>query len=173
MERSSFVNGTLGCFCDDQYDQIGWAAINTKYSRSPDSNRGPFSMICQDYLISSFFKSHFFTMSSMFTFLSNTVLILSMEPLLKSICSSNQLSERLCISAGLFVCLIVDSCCIPILVRADLREQLGGQINGFAAGKNTDFGSSWYPDQGMQLLLNMIILSLRPVINVCFEWMSL
>lgn len=71
------------------------------------------------------------------------------------------------------MCLILDSSWIPILARANLREQLGDDSNVFVSGKNTDFGSSWYPDQGLQLLLNMIILSFRPIINVSFEWIAL
>jgi hypothetical protein len=45
MQRSSFVNGTLGCFCEDQFNQIGWETVNKKYSKS-DSSKGPFSKIC-------------------------------------------------------------------------------------------------------------------------------
>ena len=172
MQRSSFVNGTLGCFCDDQYNQVGWKAVNRKYSKS-DSTRGPFSKICQDYLISRTFRDYFFTLSSVVTFLTNTVFILSIEPLLKSICSSNLLRERLMISAGLFICLICDSVGVPILTRSNFSEQINeNSLLSYLLplnGQNTDFGSNFYPDQACLLLINMAVLSLRPIINVACD----
>lgn len=61
--------------------------------------------------------------------------------------------------------LLLDTCILPILVRSNFSEYGIKQFDG----RNTDFGASFYPDVGHQLVLNLLILSLRPLINVSFE----
>lgn len=54
------------------------------------------------------------------------------------------------ISAVLFYCLIIDNVGVPIFLRANFSEQLNQNsmlsylLN--VEGRNTDFGTTWYPD---------------------------
>ena len=96
---------------------------------------------------------------------SNTMFILLTEPLVKLVRTHSLSTERVLVSFSLFLALIMDSCVMPILVRSNFKEY---GVSAFD-GRNTDFGSTFYPDVGHQLLLNLLILSLRPVINVSSE----
>lgn len=40
-------------------------------------------------------------------------------------------------------------------------------------GRNSDFGANWYPDIGLQLVINALALSLQPVVNVLGEIIGL
>jgi hypothetical protein len=74
-------------------------------------------------------------------------------------------TERVLTSFTLFATLFVDNCVLPILVRSNFKEY---GVKTFD-GRNTDFGASFYPDVGHQLVLNLLILSLRPVLNMSSE----
>lgn len=79
MTRSSIVNGTLGCFCDQQYAENGKAAMFQRYSAAPEQKGVAQGKICQDYYMSSIYKNYYYTISSASTFVSNTIFISIIE----------------------------------------------------------------------------------------------
>ena len=52
MERSALINGTLGCFCDQEYAEKGYPAMFSNYHRTMGLKSGPSGPICKDYFLS-------------------------------------------------------------------------------------------------------------------------
>lgn len=124
-----------------------------------------YNQICKQYGVTTLFKDNYFIICSLMVLVSNTVFILLTEPLVRQIRTHSVSNERVITSFCLFLALLLDSCFMPILVRSNFKEY---GVSAFD-GRNTDFGSTFYPDVGHQLLLNLTILSFRPVINVAAE----
>ena len=76
MTRSSMINGTLGCFCDQQLADNGKMSMFKKYGSSSQDAKGVAQgKICQDYYLSSIYKDYYYALSSSATFISNTIFI--------------------------------------------------------------------------------------------------
>ena len=71
----------------------------------------------------------------------------------------------------MFICLFIDSVVIAILYRANLSEYDG--IGLFKSGKNSDFGASWYSEISYLLIINLLVLSLRPILSIIYQTLKL
>jgi len=79
-------------------------------------------------------------------------------------------------SVTIFVCLLLNSCILPMLLQANFSTDYPGSFmdNTFSfGGRNSDFSSNWYRDIGPQLILNLVFLSILPVIMVTAEYLQL
>jgi len=43
----------------------------------------------------------------------------------------------------------------------------------FISGKNTDFGAIWYSDIGYLLIINLLVLSVRPILTIMYQVLRL
>lgn len=60
-------------------------------------------------------------------------------------------NERVLVSVTLFLCLLLNTCVMPILLQANFSKDYGETFwdKGFTlGGRNSDFGATWYPDIG-------------------------
>ena len=55
--------------------------------------------------------------------------------------------ERLA-SITIFICMLIDSIFIPIMIGANFVEYANQGLNKIFTGKNTDFGAQWYEEVG-------------------------
>ena len=72
-------------------------------------------------------------------------------------------NERKWTSITIFICLILNSCAVPILLSADFSADYPGSVWDIAfsqGGRNSDFSSNWYLDMGQQLTSAIMILAL-------------
>ena len=71
----------------------------------------------------------------------------------------------------MYLVLIVDSCFTPLMVRANFNEY--GRDSWvayfFNNGRYSDFNDEWYQVVGSQLFATLILMSIRPVIEMAFE----
>jgi hypothetical protein len=61
---------------------------------------------------------------------------------------------------------------MPILLQANFSVDYGDTFwdKSFSkGGRNSDFGATWYPDIGAQLVISVCILAIQPVINIFAE----
>ena len=67
--------------------------------------------------------------------------------------------------------MLIDAVFISVLYRVNLSEYDGFGI--FVAGKNTDFGAIWYSDIGYLLIINLLVLSVRPLLTIMYQALRL
>jgi len=59
---------------------------------------------------------------------------------------------------------MIDTVFISIMYRANLSEY--ENIGKLLSGKNTDFGANWYPDICYLMIINLLVLSVRPILTI-------
>jgi len=62
---------------------------------------------------------------------------------------------------------MIDTVFISIMYRANLSEY--ENIEKLLSGKNTDFGANWYPDICYLMIINLLVLSVRPILTICYQ----
>jgi hypothetical protein len=67
--------------------------------------------------------------------------------------------------------LLIDAVFISVLYRVNLSEY--DDFKMFISGKNTDFGATWYSDIGYLLIINMLVLSIRPILTIAYQVITL
>lgn len=184
---STFINGTLAAYCDQEHTRRGWWGTTLGYyaykSRSETTHResarleseGP-QPICRQYMLSAAFSTHYAIISCTAIFLGNMLFILIAEPLVALIGMNYATNEQVAVSLTIFLCLLLNSCAVPILLQANFSAdyQDGFWDSTFSdGGRNSDFGATWYPDIGPQLAINAIALSVQPILNVMAEMTKL
>jgi hypothetical protein len=75
------------------------------------------------------------------------------------------------IGSLLFLCLLIDSVFLSILYRVNLSEY--EDFGMFISGKNTDFGATWYSEIGYLLIINLLVLSVRPILTIIYQVLRL
>jgi hypothetical protein len=93
------------------------------------------------------------------------------EPLIKQIRYFSLEKERAAISFAMFLSLVIDACIIPILVRSNFDEYGKDSfiVYFFNNGRYSDFGAECYPILGKQLYFTLILLSIRPILEMLGE----
>jgi hypothetical protein len=66
---------------------------------------------------------------------------------------------------------MIDTVFISVLYRVNLSEYEDFGI--FLSGKNTDFGATWYSDICYLLMINLLILSIRPILTIMYQVIKL
>jgi hypothetical protein len=102
----------------------------------------------------------------------NLLMIFGAEPLVKLIGLHYKTNERVAINITIFMCLLLNSMILPILLQANFSKDYPGSIwdSIFSAGgRNSDFGDTWYTDICSQLTLTLFLLALMPVVLVIIE----
>ena len=105
------------------------------------------------------------------TFISSSLMLMLTEPLIKQIRLFSLEQERTVISLAMYIILVIDTCFIPVMVRANFQEygRESWLAYFFSNGRYSDFTDEWYTIVGPQLFANLILLALRPVIEIIFE----
>jgi hypothetical protein len=104
--------------------------------------------------------------------LANSVFILTTQFFVSLIGMNFATNERKLVSFTLFACLLLNTCVMPILLQANFSIDYGDTFwdKSFSqGGRNSDFGATWYPDIGAQLVISVCILAVQPIINICAE----
>ena len=127
-------------------------------------------------MLSTTVKNNYAVISSSLIFLTNVAFILIAEPLISLVGTNFAPNERVLVSLTIFLCLVVDTCVIPILLQANFSTDYHDSfwdLTFSEGGRNSDFGARWYPDIGPQLTLSLIILSLLPILSALAEGLHL
>ena len=102
----------------------------------------------------------------------NLLIIFMIEPLIKLVGINYQTTQRMLTSVAIFACLLLNSMVMPILLQANFSTDYPDSIWNFlfdATGRNSDLGAFWYSDITSQLTINLVLLSLMPVLIVAVE----
>lgn len=189
VRTTSYVNGSLSCFCDLETSRQGWLPtafmdyayhIKNVESRHNDillnlmSHGG--QPICRQYLVSSFITNYYGILTSTSNFIINLAIMLFAETLIFAIGLHYKTTERVLVNVVLFVCLILNSMLLPLMLQANFSADYPDSLLDHlfsAGGRNSDFNSTWYEDISSQLTLTLIFLSLMPLILVYIEALQL
>ena len=185
-ETSSIINGTLSCFCDSEYEKHGYFSTTYggyNFKSSGASHLGEKKMvglgaqsICKSYMLSEGFKNNYALISSFIIFAINNFLIFTAEPLVGLVGINFATNERAIVSLTIFVCLVLNTCVMPMLLQANFSADYPNTFMDLTfseGGRNSDFGANWYDDIGAQLLISLFLLSLQPIFNTFFEMIFL
>lgn len=127
-------------------------------------------------MLSETVKNNYTLISSIMIFLVNITFMRIAEPLASLVGTNFANQERLLVSLTIFLCLVLDTCAMPILLQANFSADWLDSFWDWTfseGGRNSDFGSRWYPDIGPQLTLSLLILSCHPILSVIWEWITL
>jgi ABC-type sugar transport system permease subunit len=95
------------------------------------------------------FKDYYGVITSTTNFVINLTIMLLAESLILAIGLHHKDTERVLVNVILFVCLVLNSMVLPLLLQANFSTDYPGSfVDSFfsAGGRNSDFGSTWYPD---------------------------
>lgn len=107
--------------------------------------------ICKQYLLSEVIKNNYAVVSSFLIFLTNLAFLRIAEPLASLVGSNFSTHERVLVSLTIFLCLVLDTCVMPILLQANFSadwQDSFWDLTFSKGGRNSDFGARWYPDIG-------------------------
>ena len=128
--------------------------------------------ICRSYMLAQGVNDHYAIVSSFFIFVTNWIFIRLAEPLVAMVGVNFATGERVLVSFTIFLCLVLDTCVMPILLQANFSGDWKDSfldITFSQGGRNSDFGASWYTDIGPQMTLSLLLLSLQPLFSVIAE----
>lgn len=94
MERSSIINGSLSCFCDEIYDLKGISAMFDKYHQDSSHSTGLSYKICQNYFISKTTSEYYYLFSVSTTYMFNCLFFALCDSFIRAICCVNLIFER-------------------------------------------------------------------------------
>lgn len=189
----NYINGTLSCFCNNEYEQNGWSVARKTYRADGlDQSESQLqshldkldekglddttqeSQICRAYIISKQFSSWYYWIVSIFIILYNYLFFTLTKPILSKVGFHLRTQEQRLISLTVSVCLFIDSIVLPLLIGANFIEYPDSKfLNSVIRGKNTDFGDYWYKDVGVELVTIMILFVFSPLIDFVTEWIEL
>jgi len=66
---------------------------------------------------------------------------------------------------------LIDTVLFSVLYRANFSEYEDFGI--FISGKYTDFGATWYSEICYLLIINLIVLSVRPILTIIYQVIKL
>lgn len=103
-------------------------------------------------------------MLAIFIFVPFNALFLTIAgPLVQMIGMNEATYERNVISWTIFVCFLINSCLVPILLSGNFSVDYPASFFDMAfsiGGRSGDFDSNWYRDTSSQLTSAIIVLSL-------------
>lgn len=123
-------------------------------------------------MLSEAFSNHYSIISCTAIFIGNVLFFAIAEPLVALIGMNHATDERVAVSQTIFFCFVLNSCALPIMLQANFSADYQNSFWDLTfsdGGRNSDFGSTWYQDIGLQLVINALILSLWPILNVIGE----
>lgn len=195
----TYINGTLSCFCQDEYDKYGFGTA-FRYYRDDGYDQLPPKMlelidvneaakgeeprkekICWSYVFQKKFQDTIYWILSIGIIIFNSLFYVFTPPAVQSIGLSLKTDETRMICNGITYCLLVDMIVLPIAIGMNLSEyttfgkedSVEDFLNalGIMWGRNTDFGARWYTDTGAILMNTMVIFSIQPIIDFLVEWL--
>jgi hypothetical protein len=124
-------------------------------------------------LVSEQFSQHYALLLAIFIFVPfNALFLYGVQPLVQLIGLNYATSERNIISATIFICLVINSCAVPILLSGNFSiDYPGSTIDTLFSigGRSGDFDSNWYRDTSSQLTSAMLVLTFLPVLIFLVE----
>lgn len=182
---TSYVNGSLSCFCDLETSRQSWlstAFMDYAYHiKNAESRHNEILLnlmsygsqpICRQYLLSTLITNYYGILTSLSNFVINVIIMLFAESLIFAIGLHHKNTERVVVNVVLFFCLILNSMVLPLLLQANFSTDYPDSLVDHlfsAGGRNSDFNSTWYDDISSQLTLTLILLSLMPLVLVYIE----
>ena len=161
-----YVNGTLSCFCDDQYQSSG--LLSTMYGEYGGKQ------ICFNYVLYQKLDSYYYIIVSVFIIVYNYLLAIITKPILKQVGFHLRTHEEKLISVVIFVCMCIDTIVLPIMIGANFVEYRDRDfLNKFFTGDNTDFGFSWYQEIGTEYVVTLLTIGLSPALDFLLEYLEL
>lgn len=76
-------------------------------------------------------------------------------------------SERNAIATTIFICFLINSCLVPVLLSGNFSIDYPASLVDMAfsiGGRSGDFDSNWYRDTSAQLTSAIVVLSLQPIL---------
>lgn len=152
--QQSYVNGTLGCFCNDQYQQHGFYAALTQFREdgqqqadaADDVDRRP---ICRKYVLFEKFNQSFYILLSVSILILNTIFYWIIIPLVETVGYHKRTNETRISCFLIIACYFVDMVVLPVLIGTNLMEVSDSRVSrSIFTGKYTDLGGGWYTDIG-------------------------
>ena len=150
-ENSKYVDGTLGCFCDDQYKKSN--SISLYFEEFEVGSKT--GAICSEYVIYDKMATYFHILLAICIIIINSIFFEIIVPLVQYIGYHRRTMEVILTCNMIVATFFLDLIVLPIMVQANFREY-GFDILDFFKGKFTDFCSDWYPEVGSIIIVNMI-----------------
>jgi hypothetical protein len=121
----NYVNGTLTCFCDDEYQTNGLKIYSKDYSanglESGDGD-GDSAQICRSFLIYEKFSRWYFWLTSITVIIYNFLFPLITRPVFSIVGFHLRTREAMLVSFTLFICLFIDTILLPFFIGANFVE---------------------------------------------------
>ena len=179
--KSKFVGGSLGCFCEDKFAELGATATAFRYFRkdgvenSKIMNEDEYhekvqkNQICYQYVLEFKFSTYFHTILAVTIIIINAIFFAIIEPLVDRIGYHRRTMMVMVKTQMIVICYILDMWLLPILIGLNLKEY------GFEefTGKFTDFSEQWYIHVGQQIFTTMLIFSFQPLIDFITEYLGI
>lgn len=175
--QRNYVNGTLGCFCNDQYDEIGLKAAFKLFRQDGRNASGASSAdgvdeepICQTYVLQQKFNESFYWLLSVSIIILNTIFYWIIIPLVETIGYQRRTAENRVSCLLIIACYFMDMVLLPIVIGSNFTEVSEGRAaHSFFTGTYGDFEAGWYVDIGNQICFNMTLFALQPLIDFIME----
>jgi len=188
----NYVNGTLGCFCSDQYRAEGFNVVFKSFREDGLDQLPPSILrqveqkeeasetevesrqICKQYVIYEKFSSSYYWLISFSIIIYNGLFYTLVVPMVKLVGFHKKSDENWLSCFMIFLCLVVDMILLPIFIGMNLVEVSDNKISkSIFTGKHTDFEGDWYKDIGQQIMITMTIFAFQPVIDFLVEYLLL
>jgi hypothetical protein len=167
----NYVNGTLSCFCNDEYQKFGLQSA-FKYYREDGLDQLPSGLldnvldkeeelgkttstrqICKSYVMYQKLNTYYYLLMTIMILIYNSLFYTFTTPVVQMIGYHTKTEENILTSQAIIACLTIDMIILPIMIGTNLVEygkHLGplSSLSFFYSGKHTDFGAEWYPDVG-------------------------
>lgn len=178
--RANYVNGTLSCFCDDEYKNEGFWVAYKQYrldgiDQLPDELKGQImanedeagtyvetNQICKNYVTYTKFSQSYYVITSLVIIIYNGFFYMMTKPFIQYIGFHKVTKENSWATLLIFLCLFTDMIVLPLIIGMNLIEFYdvhGYESLTFFKGKHTDFGAGWYKDIGYQIVIVMLVFA--------------
>ena len=127
----NYINGTLSCFCDDEYTRIGfWSAFHeyrsdgndqlmrqANYSASEEpEDEVEQNQICKTYVWSEKFNRISRILTSLLIVMFNALFYIMTYPAISTIGMHKISNETVLVTLTIFICLCLDMIFLPVLI---------------------------------------------------------
>lgn len=117
-EKTKYVDGTLGCFCDDQYKMTSGIALYFKYFEVGEK----FGPICSEYVKYDKWAPYFHILLAISIIIINAIFYAIIVPLVQWIGYHRRTFEVLMTCNLIVVSYFMDMVLLPIMVHANFQE---------------------------------------------------
>ena len=188
----TYVNATLGCFCDTEYQSNGIGLMFQSYrsdglDKTPDDLVSYLSTleargmsdpiqrkhICFQYVIYQKLSDYYYWIVSSFIIVYNYLFYVLAKPILLKVGFHLRTQQERLIQLTVFLCLCIDTIVLPMLIGSNFVEYGSKFLNQNFTGLNSDFGELWYKDVGLQFVVTMFLFAFSPLLDFLIEWIEL